>query len=67
MQQKELRKNFNIMISIFVLLLATIYFLFGRPENISEETLYLSKLMFYLAVAGYNLALGIYFASHKKW
>ena len=35
-------------------------------DNMSEDTRYLANLLFYLALAGYNLMLGIYFKSHKK-
>jgi len=66
MIRTELSKNFNIRVATFVLIVATIYYYFGRPDNMSEDTRYLANLLFYLAFAGYNLMLGIYFTSHKK-
>lgn len=66
MLRNELRKNFNIIISTIVLIVATIYYFKERPENMSEETRYLASLMFYLALAGYNLMLGIYTNLYKK-
>ena len=66
MLRKELRKNYNIIIATFVLIVATIYYFTGRPENMSEETRYLASLMFYLALAGYNLMLGMYTSLYKK-
>ena len=67
MIRTELSKNFNVIIATIVLIVATIYYFFGRPDNMSEDTRYLASLLFYLALAGYNLMLGIYFTSHKKW
>ena len=61
-----LRNNYNIIISTIILIVATLYYFAGRPDNMSEETRYLASLMFYLALAGYNLMLGIYFNSYKK-
>ena len=66
MIRTELSKNFNVIIATIVLIVATIYYFIGRPDNMSEDTRYLANLLFYLALAGYNLMLGIYFVSNKK-
>lgn len=66
MLKSELRKNYNIIISTIILIVATLYYFFGRPENMSEDTRYLANIIFHLALAGYNLMLGIYFTSNKK-
>ena len=50
MLRNELRKNFNIIISTIVLIVATIYYFKERPDNMSEETRYLSSLMFFTYV-----------------
>ena len=66
MFRTELSKNFNINISAIVLIVATGFFFFGRPDNMSEETRYLASIIFYLALAGYNLMLGLYTSLYKK-
>ena len=67
MFRTELSKNTNVIIATIVLIVATIYYFAGRPDNMSEETRYLASLIFYLALAGYNLMVGIYFTLSKKW
>lgn len=66
MLRNELQKNFHIILSTIILIIATIYYFTGRPENMSEETRYLASLMFYLALAGYNLMFGMYTNLYKK-
>ena len=66
MLRSELRINYNIIVSAIILIIATIYYFAGRPENMSEDTRYLANIIFHLALAGYNLMLGIYFTSNKK-
>mgnify|MGYP000001383379 CR=1 FL=1 len=66
MLRSELRKNYNIIISAIILIVATIYYFAGRPENMSEETRYLANVIFHLALAGYNLILGMYINLYKK-
>lgn len=66
MFRTKLSKDFNVKVATFVLIVATIYYFFGHPDNMSEDTRYLTNLLFYLALAGYNLMLGIYFVSNKK-
>ena len=61
MFRTELSKNTNVIIATIVLIVATIYYFTGRPDNMSEETRYLASLIFYLALAGYNLMTGISF------
>lgn len=66
MFRTELSKNTNVIIATIVLIVATIYYFTGRPDNMSEETRYLASLIFYLSLAGYNLMVGIYFTLSKK-
>ena len=66
MLKNELFKNYNGIISVIILIVATIYYYFGRPENISDDTRYLASLIFLSALAGYNLMMHFYFNLSKK-
>ena len=66
MLKNELFKNYNGIISVIILILATIYYYFGRPDNMSEETRYLANLIFDFALVGYNLMMSLYFNLSKK-
>lgn len=67
MLKNELFKNYNGFISVIVLIVATIYYYFGRPENISDDTRYLASLIFILALSSYNLIMSLHFNLSKKW
>lgn len=65
MLRSELRKNFNIIVSTIITIVATLYFL-EKYDQVSEETKYIANLVFYLALITYNLILGVYTVLSKK-
>ena len=48
------------------MIVTTLWYFSGRPDNMSEDTRYLASLIFNFALVVYNLMMGIYFSLSKK-
>ena len=66
MLRNKLGKNLNIILAIIIMIVTTLWYFSGRPENISKDTRYLASLIFNFALVVYNLMMGIYFNLSKK-
>lgn len=67
MSRNKLGKNLNIILAIIIMIVTTLWYFSGRPDNMSEDTRYLASLIFNFTLVVYNLMMGIYFSLSKKW